>query len=117
MSAPVTALDFTDRDGLPARGEVWSPGPGPRSVWVLLPDGRAAAVRLDTGREVAPPIDPRMVPCPGHRVWPGGQWQPGVAVAGDCPRCGFQARNEYLRRFRYAEPGVRVGEWRELTSR
>jgi hypothetical protein len=39
-------MEFIAADGTQKTGEVWSPGPEARSVWVLLEDGAAVAVKL-----------------------------------------------------------------------
>jgi hypothetical protein len=39
-------MEFLTRDDRLMTGEVWSPGPVARSVWVLLPDGSTLPVRL-----------------------------------------------------------------------
>jgi hypothetical protein len=36
-------MDYTAADGTPARGEVWSPGPLPGTVWVLPYSGASAS--------------------------------------------------------------------------
>lgn len=41
-------MDFVRANGQEATGEVWSPGPVPKSVWVLMAEGPPRAVRLAT---------------------------------------------------------------------
>lgn len=45
-------MQYTDTAGQPVQGDVWSPGPMPATVWVLVPGGGQAVVHVSTRREV-----------------------------------------------------------------
>jgi hypothetical protein len=95
-------VKFTNKNGNPAEGEMWSPGPAPRSVWVLLADGATAAVHMDKKREIGVPEDPRG----SCRCGPG------------CTDryCTDRARLEYIDKFRSGPKPIRAGEWARVVE-
>ncbi|RZS39124.1 hypothetical protein EV193_104338 [Herbihabitans rhizosphaerae] len=101
-------LTFTALDGTTKTGEYWSPGPRPRTVWLLVDGGGTAAVHKDKGTEIVPPADPRFVERRGCRCTRLLGFkecsQDCAAVAQDW------ARNEYLSGFRYAPAPILARE-------
>lgn len=51
-------MEFHSPHGIET-GEVWCPGPVARSVWVLLPDGSAVAVKLEGLKPLKATGEPR----------------------------------------------------------
>lgn len=100
----VTYTDPIHSGDRPLTAEVWSPGPRKRTVWARTPDGDWVVISVDTRKLVAPLVDPRFEPCPGHwRYVPGGRdtWEPSTGTRLDCARyCRDAARLEYVRVFR-----------------
>lgn len=70
-------LDFDRKTVL--TGEVWSPGPVARSVWVLLPDGRQAAVKFPSAK------------CPRHHRISWTERQAALALQSQTHRLAAQS--------------------------
>lgn len=107
-------VTFTDRNGVERQGEVWSPGPVPRSVWMLLSDGSTVAVYMDKRREILnAPADPRTEPCRCGLVWARGNLVPKPGhntKAYQCQSCQPNAQARYLTQFRYAPSALKAAE-------
>lgn len=107
MSMNVTYFDALKTGDRPFTGEVWSPGPNKRTLWVCGVDGQYVVVHMDSRQVVhSPKTDPRFEPCPGHwRYNPadkGNPWtrEPSKGIRLDCADCAPVARQEYVRVFR-----------------
>lgn len=101
----VTYFDPPHSGDQPLAGEVWSPGPVKRSLWVRTPAGDWVVVQLQPRIVVHNPTpDPRFEPCPGHwRYVKGGErtWEPSAGTRMECARyCRDTARLKYMRLFR-----------------
>lgn len=113
----MTLVEFTNFKGEPDSGEVWSPGPAPRSVWVLLADGSAVAVHMAKRTEIAPsavPFDPRTELCRCGMRWVRDQLVPNLdhkTKAYQCRECRPLAQMHYITRFRCAPKPILASEW------
>lgn len=103
----VTYYDKWRTGDQPLTGEVWSPGPNKRTLWVRAEDGQYVVVHMDS-RQVLhnPRTDPRFEHCPGHWRYSttnkANPWtrDPGKGVRLECPDCAPSARQDYVRTFR-----------------
>lgn len=118
----ITYYDPPHSGDRPLTGEIWSPGPRKRTLWVRAEDGTWVVVSLDKCTVVAPLKDPRFTPCPGHLRYNTGNkanpWtlMPSAGVRLDCPDCGPTARQEYVRLFRVDRRDFTQAEWRRCIA-